>query len=237
MKRSIVSSSSLWLFLLMIITGCEKDPPANNGILAATPQAPISPGSPAPNNPGSPYVEPRVGAGNDKLIFLPANTGFLSAWASYSHTLPRLLWAKISGPQSYSIEQPDNLRSKISNLEKGIYEFELTAFGTGTYTSKDTCKVIVNQLPSNTSEFILNDQQWRRDGLLWGSQIIIPNIYQYMPAGAVFKIYMKRDNSNSWEELVYDDDQANYLVGIGNGTMFIWSTYDEKDTPGIKLVF
>jgi hypothetical protein len=233
MKRFNISNSFLPLFLLMIITSCEKDPPANNSVSAVAPQAPIPPGAPS----GLPYDEPSVRSGNDKLVFLPENAGFLNGSASYSHSLPRLLWTKISGPQAFFIENPDALGTKISNLEKGIYEFEITAFGNGTYTSKDTCKVIVNHLSSNPREFILTNQYWTNEELLWGSEIIIPNIYQYMPAGAVFKIYMQRDSNNNWEELKYDDDRANYFVGIGKGKMFIWSTYDETDTPNIKLVF
>jgi hypothetical protein len=112
---------------------------------------------------------------------------------------------------------------------------------TGGLTDRDTCTVIVGQFPSNPSQIILQNQIWGHQGaystLLWGSSIIIPNVYQYIPLGSVFRVYIKRDNSLNWEELIMDDSNSWYSCSLIDGNLYIWSNYNETDTPDIKMVY
>ena len=71
-----------------------------------------------------------------------------------------------------------------------------------------------------------------------GSGMVISNVYQTLPAGSVFRVYIKRDNSTNWEELSMDDSNASYIFYLLDGNLSIFSYYEnESDTPDIKLIY
>lgn len=96
-------------------------------------------------------------------------------------------------------------------------------------------------MSSNPDEIIFENQDWGIEGLtstlLWGSAIVVNNIYQFVSMGTVFKTYIRIDNTTIWEELVPGNDNSWYIYSIMNGSLCVWSTYDETDTPDIKLVY
>jgi hypothetical protein len=189
-------------------------------------------------------IAPKANAGTDKLVYYPANfTNLYGSMSTWGNIIQTISWSKISGPPSFLIETPNSLGTKVSNLQIGVYQFELLVRDTAGLFSKDTCTVIVGQMSTNMSEIIFQNQIWGHQGvnstLLWGSSIILANVYQYLPASGVFRVYIKKDNSVSWSELIMDDPDPNswYSFSLMNGNLYIWSYYNETDTPDIKLVY
>ena len=185
----------------------------------------------------APTIAPKANAGPDKLVYYPTNftnlSGSMSTWGNIIQTIS---WSKISGPSSFLIETPNSLGTKVSNLQIGVYQFEMFVQDNAGLTDKDTCTVIVGQLSATPNEVIFTNQVWFLEG--WGSAIVISNVYQYLPAGSVFRAYIKRDNFTNWEELTMDDYNSWFTVYLLDGDLHIFSYYDgESDTPDIKLVY
>jgi hypothetical protein len=224
------------------MVSCKKDETQR---LPSTPSGPQStPSGPqSPQNPGNnpPVIAQTLNAfaGGDKLVFLPNNISRLfGGYSTNAQTSFKFLWRKIAGPANYTIETPDSLSTKLSNLSKGIYSFELTITASANnLISKDTCEVIANDTSAAAKEIVYDNRIWRQEGLLWGSTITIQNLYTQIPLQSVFKVYIKRDGSNKWEEMLLDDDQATYYVVLSNKSLNIWSTMDETDTPDIKVIY
>ena len=190
---------------------------------------------------------PVAHAGGDLLVVLPIDSCWLHGSASDKESnIKSYAWKKISGPTMCILENPDSLKTKVSNLQIGIYYFELTVSDSEGLSGKDTIKVtvkvIVIPVIYNNNEVIFENLNWGTEGLtttlLWGSAIIIHNVYQYLPApGTPFTAYIKRDNSTNWDELVMNDSNSYYVTNLLNGNLILWSSYDETDTPDIKLVY
>ncbi len=175
-----------------------------------------------------------INAGTDKLVYYPTN--FTNLHGSMSGALQTITWSKISGPPSFFIETPNSLGTKVSNLEIGVYQFELFQ-GNAALSNRDTCTVVVNQMSDTPKEILFTNQVWVQDGLLWGSAITIKNVYQNLPVGRVFRVYIRKDNAVNWDELLIDDNNSWYMFYLLNGNLYIYSNYDETDTPDIKLVY
>ena len=180
---------------------------------------------------------PTANAGPDKLVYYPTNFANLyGSMSSGGNSIQAISWSRISGPSSFFIESPNSLGTKVSNLQIGVYQFEVFVQDNAGLADKDTCTVIVDRLSDAPTEVIFTNQVWGPQG--WGSGIIISNVYQSLPAGNVFRIYIKRDNSNNWEELIMDDYNSWYTFSLWDGDLHIFSYYEnESDTPDIKLVF
>ena len=75
-----------------------------------------------------------------KLIFfilLPVFAGAQSKALKYR-------WRKISGPAQYTILSPKSAITKIINLTKGVYKFELTVTNSYNLSARDTMTLTVN---------------------------------------------------------------------------------------------
>lgn len=217
---------------------CKKDGPTNNTLTNPAPPPPppaVLPPPPPPPSSSSNNYRPSCRVGSDKLVFYPSDSCNLGG--SISGGYVSIAWRKISGPSSYMIESATSLGTKLTKLEIGVYQFELSVSDANGVADRDTCKVIVDRLSADPKEITLDNLWWSNDGLLWGSQLIVPNVYQYLPSGSVFKMYIKRDNSTTWEELKIDDANSYYLTDILHGDLMTWSGVDETDTPNIKLVY
>jgi len=176
-----------------------------------------------------------VNAGIDKLVFYPTNFTFL--YGSTSGGFQTISWSKISGPPSFFIETPNSIGTKVSNLQIGVYQFEIFFQGNAGLSKRDTCTVVVNQISDTPKEVLFKNQIWVQDGLLWGGEITIKNVYQDLPAGSVFKVYIKKGNSVNWEELLMEEYNSWYMLYLLNGDLHIYSNYDETGTPDVKLVY
>ncbi|MCH4551055.1 PKD domain-containing protein [Aestuariibaculum lutulentum] len=191
------------------------------------------------NETSTDFVEIKIGAGTDKLVFLPNNSCRLNGWASYQVVNPpvKYRWDKIAGPDSFHFVSPDSLSTILNELEKGMYKIEITCIAANGYIAKDTCSVIVGQFPSPSNFIVFNNQKWDGTGLLWGAQILIPDIYQYIPIGGVFKVFLRRLNSETWEEIMFDDHDSLISAHLFNGNLGIYSNVEETDSPDIKIEY
>ncbi|HEX6849616.1 MAG TPA: DPP IV N-terminal domain-containing protein [Chitinophagaceae bacterium] len=106
---------------------------------------------------GGPNKNPPVAnAGVDVNIFLPVNSVTLNGSASDAdNNITSSLWTKISGPSSFSIANANALRTQVTNLVQGVYQFELKVTDKTRLVDKDTVQVTVNaestQPPSCTT--------------------------------------------------------------------------------------
>src|SRR5215218_5992671 len=226
MKKQAIIRWILMGIIMLINIDCKKDDPWESTF--------INPQPPPPRTRPSSFYYPSVcRAGSDKLVFFPVD--FCNLYGSISGTFKTAQWRKISGPSSFVFEDAGALSAKLTKLEIGVYQFELAVFDTAGMAVTDTCSVIVNRFSANPGEIVLENLTWATDGLLWGSEIIVPDVYQYLPPGSVFRAYIKRDQSGTWEVLVPDDTTTSYYVmSLVHGDLSAWSSFGETDTPDIK---
>ena len=175
---------------------------------------------------------------NDLLVFLPDRSGFLAGTASWQGDVKVVAskWRKISGPASFQLLSANQIATKVTDLEKGVYQFELSATVTDGSAVKDTASVTVGEMPAHPQTLLLEDKSWSGEGLGWGSQITI-DLYQFIPAGNVFKAYIKRASSASWIELILNDESAPYSAEMKDGIFSVWSTNEETDSPDIRIEY
>ncbi|HEU5164245.1 MAG TPA: hypothetical protein VFU29_01825 [Chitinophagaceae bacterium] len=132
MKRTLVSSLTLFILLAGIFISCEKEKSCKGCINGNKPPIAI--------------------AGPDQVITLPADSILLDGSASNDQngTINKWLWTKISGPSSLNIANTSTAKTAVTNLVVGIYQFELKVTDNGDLSAKDTMLVAVNNLsPSN----------------------------------------------------------------------------------------
>ena len=218
--------------LLMVNSGCNKAP---------------FPTSPMPQTAANTALN--CFTGQDILVFFPNNFCRLYGSANdKENNIQTFLWNKISGPSSFHIETPNSLGTKVSNLQMGIYHFELTVTDSRGLYGKDTVKVIVGQLAGNTNEIIFENQIWI---FPWYSAIELNNFYNLIPPGSMFKILIKRDTDPDWVEVFpysINGSGGSYEYFIetrpdGAGMYTYGSLYifyygmDTSDTPDVKIVY
>ena len=204
---------------LLINSGCTEDS-LDAGSTTSAPPTVIEP-----------LMPPTAFAQADFQVILPTN--FCWLYGSYGGNIKpeKTLWEKISGPSSAVIQNPDSLRTKVSNLEKGIYEFELTITNKNGLTAKDIARFVVGQMSETAKEIIFKDMDWVCP---MGCYIAIENIYSHLPVGSVFRIYIQRDNSANWQEVVSDYSGGDhYTYALYDGHLYInLNDYPEpEDTP------
>ena len=220
--------------IILVNADCKKvvEPTTTGSVV--TPPPPLTP---PPLAPGA--VAPQVGAGADYLVYLPGDHCTISGWVS-GYSIFAVQWRQVSGPSLCLIETPNSLGTTVSHLVHGVYQFEITVTANG-LTGKDTCSITVGTLTLNPSEVILENQHWGTEGLngtlLWGSALMINNIHEFIPVGTVFKTYIKRDSTTVWEELIPGFEQSWYEFFIMNDNLAVWSSWDETDSPDIKLIY
>lgn len=234
MKRINLYGLLIFSTALLIISGCNEET-----LSIATPSITPPPGTAPPPETAEPPISY---AGEDFQILLPQDFCWLSG--SYNETgnnkIENIFWKKISGPSSYIFESPNSLRTKVSKLEKGIYEFELTVTNTKGLTGKDITRITVGEMSQNKEEVILRDMAWVCP---MGCYVEIENIYSYLPADSLYQVYIQRDNSSNWEEVIHESSQSPvsvlYTYTLYNGNLFIfhYSSSEQEDTPNIKIVY
>jgi hypothetical protein len=189
-----------------------------------------------PNPPTSTNKLPIAVAGTDQTITLPTDSILLNGSASNDPD-GRIIawqWTKISGPSSYNIVNANSVQALATFLAEGIYQFELTVTDSLGLFDKDTTTVTVNKIYAH--EKIFSDQTW---GFNYAWLIFIPDLYTHVPAGIYFKVFIKRDNTNTWQEVMHWTVNNEYVFDIDNGDLWIYSFSgnDENDTPDIKIIY
>lgn len=199
--------------------------------------------SPIPLPPPPPFSQSGTlwcNANVDITVELPINYAILhgSGFGGVGNTL-NYNWQKISGPSNYSFENPDSLRTKVLNLNKGVYQFELTVTNNSGDSVKDSMTLKVEDPTSSKHQIFFWDLTWLCP---LGCGMSIENINSYVPPNSLFNVYIKRDFSSNWElVLPYSSSTiSRYYYDLSSaGGIFIWEDPDVTiyDKPEIKIVF
>ncbi|MBO9682130.1 MAG: T9SS type A sorting domain-containing protein [Flavisolibacter sp.] len=119
----------------------------NGGFVAKdTVYVTVNPVVVAPPPPPPPVNQaPKASAGNDITITIPTNSVQLngSGWDP-DGTIQSYLWAKVSGPQQYSIGNTSAAQTTLTNLVQGQYFFEFKVTDNGGLYATDTIVITVN---------------------------------------------------------------------------------------------
>jgi hypothetical protein len=95
---------------------------------------------------------PIANAGGDITTNLPVNIIILDGSASTDpdNNIASYTWSKISGPSLFNIINATGVQTQVTNLAKGVYQFELKVLDDGGLFSMDTVQITVlssNQPP------------------------------------------------------------------------------------------
>ncbi len=87
---------------------------------------------------------PIANAGSDQTINLPDNSVNLSgSGEDPDGSISSYLWTKISGPSKGSISSNSSAKTSVTNLDEGVYEFELKVTDNKSATGTDIVKITV----------------------------------------------------------------------------------------------
>jgi len=199
-----------------------------------------------------PNKAPDVQAGYDISIVLPSNEMFLDgSFYDPENNIKTIEWTKLSGPDSCVIENRNNLKTRVSGLREGVYEFELTVTDHLDAIGKDIVTVTVEKgttIETENNEVIYRNLHWVYP---WYSSLELQNIYSYVPLGQAIKVFVKRDNSTDWEEIQLVSNTGlggsyEYFIeerpdGAGiytYGSLYVfYYGNDTEDTPDVKVQF
>jgi len=217
-------------------TGCEKDPldrpvpadPSDTSLSIPDTSIISIPANTAPN----------ANAGADRIVEFRANETFLSGSVSHwENDLKEFIWTKVSGPDSYTLENKNAMRTRLSGMEKGIYQFEFTVIDSSGLYDKDTMMVIVGEISADPKEMFFNDVTWSNDAVLWGSIVAVTNIYSFLRVGSVFKVYIQSTNLPAWTEVKQLDETDNYSFFLKDGNLHVYSQSDQSGVASIKIAY
>lgn len=191
-----------------------------------------------------PYPAPNASAGYDFQVILPNDYCWLEGGYYYFNasnnniTNSKVAWEKISGSSACILESPDSLKTKVSKLEKGVYEFELTVTNNMGATGKDRVTVTVGEMSANPKEKIFNDLIWN-DWNDWDKlHVEINNFYSHLPSDSFFKVYIQRDHSANWIEVFPWSENSQYYYIVYSNMLLVYpksiDAFDD-DTPNIKI--
>jgi hypothetical protein len=84
---------------------------------------------------------PIANAGRDTAIDLPDNVAYLNGGGSTDpdDNITDYQWTKISGPSTCTIRNSNLSHAKATDLEKGVYRFELTVTDAGRIVQQRYC--------------------------------------------------------------------------------------------------
>lgn len=222
--------------VLFLFISCKKEP-----VISQRPATILIPDTPQlpPVNPGT--LQLTANAGPDLRIALPVNSCILKGSSNYAKTYS---WRKVSGPSSYTIDSPQSAKINVTNLEKELYEFELTVTA-GASSAKDTVSIEVHE----SNEYIFRNLEWI---FPWYSAIEVKNIDTYIQANRpIKKVFVQREFDSTWIEVdqltnnwtnqlyEYFIETRPYGAGMYSyGSLYIfYYGNDTTDKPKVKIQF
>jgi hypothetical protein len=245
----------------LLAIGCKKDEPISPII---PPPAKEPPKSKSPHDTtfsdttlyDMPFSDTMMHAyaGENIMLELPLKeTGLYGNYwwngGPQKFTISTINWVKVSGPTSIVIENKNALMTKVSGLEKGVYQFEFSITNTFGVTAKDTVAIIVGQLSSNPKEIIFKDLSWNFD--LVYNTIEVKDFNLLVPSGAFFKVYVQKDKDSMWIEVkpvsldttvldyeYFIEGRPSRAGGYTFGSLYIfYYKGDVSDSPSVKIVY
>jgi hypothetical protein len=143
-------------------------------------------------------------------------------------------WRSIAGPGSYSLESPNSRFTKVTNLEQGLYKFELTVTDGGGLTGKDTVSVLVfNPRTVGANELIFKDLKWVCP---LGCSVSVENFGGYVPDGTPIRVFVGADGwieAHPVSEWMIND---RFVYATDNDKLLIYTTND-LGTVDVKVNF
>jgi len=179
-----------------------------------------------------PNTVPTAMADEDIFVFSPDNSVILQGTAEdKEHEKISFEWKMVKSLSAATIENPNIFKTRVSNLDTGEYEFELTAKDARGLSGKDTIKVLVAVKPVN--EFISNSLKAECPmGCYVKVKIDIP-----LPP--TYKVYVQyAQKPTNWYETIdvkNNSSTANNLFGISGDLLWIYSNFD--DMQAVKIVY
>ena len=187
MRTQFYILANCFFTLVVISSGCKKE---STEIQTTTPEPQVN-------------TAPIVKLQQDRLIVLPVNTLVLSGSVTDAEkNIKEYKWEKINGPTSVTILNPDAVTTTVMNLEKGIYEFELTATDAEGLWDKDTLKVTVydpNQPGQKEALFSSLQSQCPM-----GCWVEISCVSCSVPPDKQYKVFVREEQDTQWFEAVHE---------------------------------
>lgn len=248
MKTNNYYKLLLFIAILLTNSGCTEDPLSTSSPTYTAP--------PTNTTPTTQNIRLNVSAGEDIQVILSSDSRFLILSGHYfargmqgeiiNLNNVKIQWEKKSGPSGYTLENPNSIKTKVNDLEKGIYEFELTVTSDNGLAVKDIVKFIVSSISENQREIIFENKIWLKS---MGDYIEINDFNLLVPQNN-FKVYIQRENNPQWTEVKhYSEDLTvsyQYFIetrpdaaGMYTYSSLYISSYgsDTNDTPNIKIKY
>jgi len=131
MKNLVRPAVLMFLFAVLSFCSCNKPP--------------IVPGGTVIETGGTVNKPPVATAGYDQTIALPVDSIILDGSASNDSdgNIAAWQWTQISGPSSLTISNANSVKTRVTKLVEGSYEFELKVTDAGGLFDKDTIHIMV----------------------------------------------------------------------------------------------
>ena len=97
-------------------------------------------------------------------------------------------WTKISGPVAYRLANENSLSTKVDQLEKGVYQFELSVTDSLGLSGKDTVNIKVSEIQQSPGEIIFPDRPWI---FPWNSSVEVRNFLSIVIENQSFKVFIR----------------------------------------------
>ena len=184
----------------------------------------------------------------DITIEYPVNYSMLNGKATLQNgsLLKSVSWKQVSGPQAY-ILNPQSLQTRVWDFDyEGTYEFELTVMDNANHFDKDTMVLKTKAGTTSNSQIFLWDMNWTRNNSGFDDfKLEIENFFYFVPVNTVFEIYILRDSSQTWKQVIpaaQNTSNTGYVYYPGtsiNSSLVIYELPDiaTVDKPDIKIVF
>jgi hypothetical protein len=200
----------------------------------------VAAGCSDPTQPGAPTppanTAPVAYAGADVLVPLPASSAVLDGSATDEESnIEGYAWKKVFGPDSYSIENPASLRTNVTNLIKGWYEFELTVTDAGGLTGQDTVGVLVyDPRIEGENEVVFRNLRWYCP---WGCSLWIKDFRLYVGSSTAIRVFLKEHGVPHWIEAASEwAPESLYSWRISGRDILIYADWPLNEIGAVEVM-
>jgi hypothetical protein len=202
----------------------------------------VAAGCSDPTQPGAQALPantaPTAYAGADVLVPLPAISAVLNGSATDAESnIEGYAWKKIYGPDSYSIESPASLRTNVTNLEEGWYEFELTVTDAGGLTGKDTVGIwVYDPRMEGENAVVITDLRW---SCPMGCSLSIKDFRYYAGSSTAIRVFLKEEGVPHWIEAASASEWAPeslYSWEISDRDILIYVTWPINESGAVDVM-
>lgn len=211
------------ILFLFIFFGCKKE---------NFPAGVVTPVSTNQGTSTNPVIT--VSAGSNQHIAFNSECLLEGFCNKEKQELSSIVWKKIDGPAGGTIEAPNSLKTKVTNLEIGRHVFELAVRDLGGLERKAIVKVFVVQPGQN--EVTFNDVEWVCP---MGCSFTINNFNSFVPSDKPFKVFLREPNTTIWQQVPPESQWSptvKYVYGKGDNSLWVYNDY----APGwvdLKITF